>query len=90
MKLLVLSDSHGAVDTMAAIVEKERPHHILHLGDCTRDLDALQDLFPALPMTGVPGNCDFGALGEAEKLLELGGQRILMLHGHTRGVKMST
>ncbi len=89
MKILVLSDSHGAVDTMARIVEIEQPHHVLHLGDCTRDLDALREVFPTLSMTGVAGNCDFDVLERNEKLIELGGKRILMLHGHTRGVKMS-
>ena len=35
----------------------------------------------------VPGNCDWGNCDPAERLLELGGRRILMMHGHTRGVK---
>ncbi len=89
MKILVLSDSHGAVNNMIRIVEKEAPRHILHLGDCTRDADILQEEFPHIPLTGVVGNCDFGALDTPEKLIELGGKRIFLLHGHTRGVKMS-
>lgn len=40
-----------------------------------------------LPMEGVPGNCDYGSCDQPERLIELGGVRILMLHGHTRGVK---
>jgi putative phosphoesterase len=87
MRILVLSDSHGRVDNMAVCVERTEPNHILHLGDCVRDAERLARQFPAIPMTTVPGNCDYGALDEPEKLIELGGRRILMMHGHTRGVK---
>ncbi len=87
MRILVLSDSHGRVENMARCVELSEPNYILHLGDCVRDAELLAKQFPAIPMTTVPGNCDYGALDEPEKLIELGGKRILMMHGHTRGVK---
>ena len=89
MKLLVLSDSHGNVDNMARAVELTQPRHILHLGDCLRDAQALHERFPDLPMDTVPGNCDWGQTGEPERLLEIEGVRILMMHGHTRHVKSS-
>ena len=87
MKVLVLSDSHGAVDNMARSVELTQPRHILHLGDCLRDARALHDRFPEIPMDTVPGNCDWGAVDAPEVLTEYGGVRILMMHGHTRHVK---
>ena len=37
MKILVLSDSHGAVSPMEQAVEQTSPDLILHLGDCWRD-----------------------------------------------------
>lgn len=40
-------------------------------------------------MDTVPGNCDWGSLDEPERLIELGGVRIFMMHGHTRNVKYS-
>lgn len=89
MKILVLSDSHGAVDNMLRAAELVQPQHILHLGDCVRDAQTLHDRLPHLPMTTVPGNCDWGSLDEPERLIELAGLRILMLHGHTRNVKAS-
>lgn len=89
MTILVLSDSHGNVDNMARAVERFRPHRVLHLGDCQRDLAALQSRFPDLPMDGVPGNCDWGSLDQPERLIELNGVRVFMLHGHTRNVKSS-
>ena len=56
MRILVLSDSHGAVDRMRQAVELSTPQHMLFLGDCLPDADALQAAFPQLPMTTVPGN----------------------------------
>lgn len=90
MKALVLSDSHGNLSNMIRAVEREAPRLILHLGDCWRDGERLHDRFPDLPFEQVPGNCDyFGSSREKEKLLVLGGKRILMCHGHTYGVKQS-
>ena len=88
MKILVLSDSHGDVDRCARCVEAVQPDHILHLGDCIRDAWHLQERFPHIPMDAVPGNCDWRMeQDQEERLLELGGVRILMMHGHTRHVK---
>ena len=87
MNVLVVSDSHGKVDKLIQAVEQVRPGYVLHLGDCQRDLEKLRQAFPMLPMEGVPGNCDYGSCDQPERLIELGGVRILMLHGHTRGVK---
>ena len=87
MNILVVSDSHGKTDNLMRAVELTRPEYVLHLGDCQRDLERLRQAFPMLPMEGVPGNCDYGSCDQPERLTELGGVRILMLHGHTRGVK---
>ena len=89
MQVLVVSDSHGRVDNMIRAVERVQPDYVLHLGDCQRDLEKLRREFPGLPMEGVPGNCDWGSYDQPERLIELGGVRILMLHGHTRNVKSS-
>lgn len=43
MKILVLSDSHGAVSPMEQAVEQTSPDLILHLGDCWRDGERLHD-----------------------------------------------
>lgn len=89
MKLLILSDSHGNIDNMARCVERVNPRRVLHLGDCLRDAQALHQAFPQLPMDTVPGNCDWGSFDAPERLLEFGGVRVLMMHGHTRNVKAS-
>ena len=74
---------------MVRAVEQFHPRQVLHLGDCVRDAQALERQFPQLPVTMVPGNCDWGQTGEPERLLEIEGVRILMMHGHTRHVKSS-
>ena len=89
MKLLVFSDSHGDVRHMARAVEQNRPDMVLHLGDINGDLQALRRKFPARPMECVSGT---GAgrrtdLPE-ERVLEVAGRKILMMHGHSRRVKM--
>lgn len=90
MKILVLSDSHGNVQNMRTCVEMLQPRHILHLGDCIRDAEELRRLFPDIPMDTVPGNCDWSCADPGERLIEVNGQRIFMMHGHTRGVKETT
>ena len=87
MRILVLSDSHGCVEPMEQCVERVQPQVILHLGDCVRDAQRLEERYPDIPLLGVPGNCDYGGLDQPERLAELGGGRILMMHGHTRRVK---
>ena len=87
MRILVLSDSHGCVEPMEQCVERVQPQVILHLGDCVRDAQRMEERYPQIPLLGVPGNCDYGGLDQPERLTELGGGRILMMHGHTRHVK---
>ena len=44
MRILVLSDSHGCVEPMEQCVERVQPQVILHLGDCVRDAQRLEEL----------------------------------------------
>ena len=87
MKVLVLSDSHGRSGALCRAIEKEQPHVMLFLGDGLYDAEKMREEYPDLPIITVPGNCDWGSLDEPERLIELDGVRILMMHGHTRGVK---
>lgn len=89
MRILVLSDSHGAVENMVRAVDLVQPRMILHLGDCWRDAEKLRRLFPEIPLEQVPGNCDCRPGEMAERLLFIEDKRVLMCHGHTYGVKQS-
>lgn len=89
MKLLVFSDSHGNLDRMVQVTEREAPQTIFHLGDGWRDARVLKAKFPRLPLYQVPGNCDFRREEPPEQLLTVEGKRILLCHGHTYRVKDS-
>lgn len=87
MKILVFSDSHGNLSHMEAAVARTHPDRILHLGDGWRDAQALYAEFPDTPLDQVAGNCDIWPGGPTEKVLDIGGVRLLLCHGHTYGVK---
>ena len=88
MKLLLLSDSHRDVASMAAAFCREMPDLVIHLGDHITDGQQLQQQFPACSMTLLPGNCDFSS-ETPTRLLTVEGQRLFLCHGHTLGVKSS-
>lgn len=90
MKLLIFSDSHGNVANMEDAVRLERPDRILHLGDLVRDAQALQEKFPDIPVTLVPGNCDGRRPDLPEqRVFTLENCKLLMTHGHIYHVKLS-
>ena len=86
MKILVFSDSHGAMGKMVEAMEHERPHHVFFLGDHYRDGIELSQLYPDIPMDIVRGNCDWGK-GPDLRVVELEGVRFLLTHGHLQYVK---
>lgn len=90
MKILILSDSHGDTAVTEKIVRRERPDHLLFLGDGLRDTEELARIFPTLPICGVKGNNDWMSDEETEKTILLAGTRIFLCHGHTTGVRQTT
>ena len=86
MKIVVFSDSHTDVETMAEAVRFERPDAIFHLGDHSSDAAALRNLFTGIPMYAVKGNTDFDNIYPEERDLQFEGYRILLTHGHQYGV----
>ena len=89
--LLVLSDSHGRADRVREAVCRSRGvDRILFLGDGLRDLSVLSPE-DETGLLAVRGNCDgFSFLSDGlpeERFLPLGAYHILMMHGHTHGVK---
>ena len=89
MKILVFSDSHGRLGPMMDAMERERPQRVFFLGDCYRDGEALADACPDVPMELVRGNCDWDKAPD-ELILEAGGVRFLLTHGHRYYVKSGT
>jgi hypothetical protein len=82
MKILILSDSHGLTDELSEIKARHAVDYRIHCGDSELDIDAK-------PLEGyykVAGNCDFDERYPNEEVLELGGVRFLVVHGHLHHV----
>ena len=90
MKILVLSDTHGRTERCVRVIERERPQMILHLGDRVGDAERLVALFSMIPLRAVSGNCDFGRGAPERVLIEPGGVKIFLCHGHTLGAREGT
>ena len=92
MKALIFSDSHNSVWLMNELTEKyiSKINCILHLGDCTEDMDDIRVKYPSLPIYQIRGNNDYDSLYPAEKTITLGEKRIYMTHGHRQKVYYNT
>ncbi|WAM34487.1 metallophosphoesterase [Caldicellulosiruptor morganii] len=89
MKILVLSDTHGITYDAERIVKKYEKNIVLcvHLGDLVKDAVYLQNKFLNLRFEIVRGNNDFTRDFPSEKIIEVGGKKILITHGHMYSVK---
>ena len=94
MNILVISDSHGYRDRIKRVLERQvkRPDALIFLGDGLVDLDYCDTT--GIPVYKVCGNCDvlylnFVTDAPDEQIVNLDGIRIMMMHGHNYGVKMT-
>lgn len=87
MKIIVLSDTHGAVDHLFQVTAMHQDADLMiHLGDGEKDLYCLFSSRPELEkkMYSLKGNCDFGILSHTMRTLELDlpyGHKIFAAHG---------
>lgn len=89
IKALVMADTHGHKARIAMAVKRfDDVDMILHLGDYSRDADAIRGITKK-PVYAVRGNCDISSDTETELLLTFEGVRVLMTHGHRQNVKTS-
>lgn len=90
IKLLVFSDSHGSekyIDSAIA-AHNGRADAFIFLGDGLRAAEAVFAKYPDVPHICVRGNCDLYASGELDEVtLDMGGIKILCMHGHKYDVK---
>lgn len=87
IRIGVMSDSHGRlINVTRAVREMGRVDAIVHLGDHDSDASEIGRLSDA-SLSVVCGNCDWFSQFPAELLLELGGIRVLLTHGHRQNVK---
>ena len=92
MLIIAISDTHRNFHTLYDIVDKHKDEASLfiHLGDGEREVEELQMAFPNIRLETVCGNCDYASLTPSERIIEAGGVKILICHGHTLGVKGGT
>ena len=88
MKILILSDTHGETSAAEALIRREHPDHVIHLGDCLRDAEDLTRRFPILPICAVPGNNDWFTDEPKEKAIRLGGTGICQEGIHRIGISV--
>ena len=88
MRILLFSDSHGAIHNMLKAIHKNKNiDMIIHLGDFARDALELKVIHPDISLEIVKGNNDWSGEFPWEKLLELDGKKIFITHGHFYNVK---
>ena len=91
MNFLIFSDIHRNFEGARMALERQItvPDAVLFLGDGANNIALLQDLFPTTCFIEVRGNCDVFGVSDIpdERVENMCGFRVLMLHGHTRGVK---
>ena len=82
MKILIISDTHGRHEYLDKVLELERPYdRIVHLGD----IEGAEDYIEAVagcPLDAVRGNNDFFSQLPDEDIIEIGGYRVFITHGH--------
>ncbi len=88
MRILLFSDSHGDIHSMAkAIGKNHKADMIIHLGDCVSDILKIMEQYGNYRYEFVQGNNDWSRGYPLEKTLELEGRRIFITHGHQYNVK---
>jgi len=85
--IIVISDSHEMMPRDDALWQVlDEADYIIHLGDGIKDINILKQIYGKDKVIYVLGNCDTYN-GEAFKIVEIEGVKLLLTHGHKFGVK---
>lgn len=84
MKIIVVSDSHGASEKIDFIFKNFNFDYFIHLGDGYKDLGAYVNLENVF---AVRGNCDWGVDVKDEIITNIAGKNFFITHGDNYGVK---
>ena len=93
MKFLVISDTHGRRDLVEELLSMHQSRDgLLFLGDGIRDVSPVDCSEGGKLFGAVRGNCDMLSTYEGyeypeELFLRLDEYNVIMMHGHTHGVK---
>lgn len=82
LKIAVVSDSHGNLYSLdKALSELGEFDMIVHLGDHFNDIVKVNEKYKK-PIEYICGNNDYGKDVKYEKVIEVNGKRLLLVHGH--------
>ncbi len=89
MRIVIMSDSHGAVGTLLDIIERHRDNTdlFIFLGDVDNDFDEVLMAYPDIKYKRVAGNNDRYSSHMTSDLINLNGKKIFFTHGHIFHVK---
>lgn len=85
MKILITADIHNGLNTLKNIKAHHTFDYHLDAGDSLLPLHVLD----SEGIISVRGNSDLFSKLPLERLLEIDGMKILLIHGHKQGVKYS-
>ena len=89
LKILAISDTHGDISNLRRIIKNgEKYNYLIHLGDVANDVDEIEKIVP-FPCAFVRGNCDFLSFLPDTRLVDYGGVKFFLTHGHRYFVKES-
>lgn len=87
MRVGVISDTHGDKNALSRALEKLQDMDAwIHLGDVLADAGTLAEA-TKVPVYSVRGNCDYDTSCPEEQVIEIGGVRMFLCHGHRYGVR---
>lgn len=90
IKVLVISDTHRNARILEDVMNWEKSvDYVLHMGDLESQERYIRELTNC-PFQAVQGNCDFGSDWPVETMVEIGGHKIFMTHGHRYQVGYDT
>ena len=93
MKCIVLSDTHGYVDTAREALRLNPDAEVVFfLGDGIEDIEAIADRYKSVAWLAVRGNCDRcavfrGGMVKSVDSITLEGKKIVFTHGNLYGAK---
>lgn len=88
IRIIVFSDTHKCIEPCIQVINNIKGvNMIIHAGDHWSDAREIESIFSDIPVKYVKGNCDF-AMAPLEELIEIGGKKIFVTHGHMYDVKL--
>lgn len=88
MRIVVMSDSHGAYDRVLAVLRSNPDAEVFfHLGDGLEEFLEIKPSFPDRAFYWVKGNNDWNIEAPTVGTVTLEGRRFFYTHGHLFGVK---